>query len=70
MGIALDTWVTIDSDCPMTHEVSKTQAQLELGHSIGSLHLVMSEEGLAELVEVAGGALGEMRAPDENVVEA
>src|SRR5258707_4027609 len=65
MGIALDAWVLIDDDCPMKSEVCRTEAQFELGHSIGSLHLIVSEEGLARLVDVAGAALKDMRAGAE-----
>jgi hypothetical protein len=60
-GIALDAWVTIDGDCPMTSEVSKSEVQLELGHGIGSLHLVLGEDGLTRLLEIANEALAEMR---------
>ena len=61
LGIALDTWVNIDGDCPMRHEVSRTETQLELGHETGSLHLVLTEEGLDRLVAVANTALTDMR---------
>jgi hypothetical protein len=60
-GIALDVWVSIDGDCSMTSEVAKSEVQLEVGHNKGSLHLVVSEEGLARLVEMAGAALREVR---------
>lgn len=49
LGIAMETWVTIDSDCHMAREVSRTEAQIELGHRTGSLHLVATEDGLAKL---------------------
>jgi hypothetical protein len=65
MGIALDAWVLIDDDCRMKSEVCRTEAQLELGHGTGSLHLIASEEGLARLVDVAGAALKDMRAGAE-----
>jgi hypothetical protein len=61
LGIALDTWATIDADCPIAHEVSKTEAQLELGHSTGSLHLLLTEDALVNLMAAAGEALDEMR---------
>ncbi|HEX5402832.1 MAG TPA: hypothetical protein VFX16_11100 [Pseudonocardiaceae bacterium] len=61
LGIAVDTWVNVDGDCEMATEVSRVEAQIELGHGTGSLHLVMTEEGLARLVAVAGDVLQEMR---------
>jgi hypothetical protein len=61
MGIALDLWVNIDGDCPMDSEVTRSEAQLELGHSTGSLHLVLDEDGLALLVETATAALAALR---------
>jgi hypothetical protein len=61
MGIALDVWVNIDGDCPMESEVTKNEVQLELGHSTGSLHLVLDEDGLALLVETATAALVALR---------
>jgi hypothetical protein len=64
MGIALDTWVSVDGDCPVECEVSTNQVQIELGHGTGSLHLVMTEQGLARLAGAAGKALTQMRTPD------
>ncbi|HEY3608243.1 MAG TPA: hypothetical protein VGL06_12125 [Pseudonocardiaceae bacterium] len=61
MGIALDVWVNIDGDCPMETEVTRCEAQLELGHSTGSLHLVLDEDGLARLVAAATAALDTLR---------
>jgi hypothetical protein len=61
MGIALDLWVNIDGDCPIESEVARNEAQLELGHSTGSLHLVLDEDGLARLVEIATAALAALR---------
>lgn len=66
MGIALDVWVSLDGDCPVETEVTTTEVQMELGHSTGSLHLVMTEEALATVVEVAGEALRQLRAADES----
>jgi len=61
MGIALDVWVNIDGDCPMQSEVARNEAQLELGHSTGSLHLILDEDGLTRLVETATAALDTLR---------
>lgn len=60
-GIALDTWVTIDRDCDMTHEVVAEQAQITLGHPTGTLQLILDERGLTKLLEVANKTLGELR---------
>jgi hypothetical protein len=60
MGISLDTWANVDGDCPIECEVVAAEAQIELGHRTGSLHLVMTESGLRRLVAVAGHALDEM----------
>jgi hypothetical protein len=65
LGIAVDVWVNVDGDCPMGFETSASQAQIELGHNTGSLHLVMTEGGLETLVEVAGLALEQMRGPQQ-----
>jgi hypothetical protein len=61
MGIALDVWVNVDGDCSMESEVTRSEAQLELGHSTGALHLVLDEDGLALLVETATAALAALR---------
>lgn len=62
MGIGLDTWATVDGDCPIECEVVSSEAQFELGHRTGSLHLVMTEDSLRRLAAVANHALAEMRA--------
>lgn len=62
LGIGMETWVNIDRDCDMNSEVSRTEAQIELGHRTGSLHLVVCEEGLATLAEFLDGVLTELRA--------
>jgi hypothetical protein len=61
-GIAVDAWANVDGDCDMTYEVSPVEAQIELGHRTGSLHLVMTPRGLAKLLEVGQQVLTEMRA--------
>lgn len=62
-GIALDTWADINGDCSITYgEVSRSNVQIVLGHSAGSLHLVISESGLAALIGVAQDALREVQA--------
>jgi hypothetical protein len=65
LGIAVEAWVNVDGDCPMQIEVSASQAQIELGHNTGSLHLVMTDESLGTLVEVASQALEQMRGPQQ-----
>lgn len=60
LGIATETWVTVDGDCEMATEVSPTEAQIELGHTTGSLHLVLSEAGIDKLIAVASAAWQEM----------
>jgi hypothetical protein len=52
LGIALETWVNIDEDCPVECETSRTEAQIALGHGTGSLHLVLSEGALRKLAGV------------------
>ena len=61
LGIAVDAWANIDGDCDMAYEVSRAEAQLALGHRTGSLHLVLTEAGLAKLVDTAARVLHEMR---------
>jgi hypothetical protein len=61
LGIAMETWVNIDADCHMAREVSHTEAQIELGHRTGSLHLVVTEEGLARLAQFIDQVRQEMR---------
>lgn len=61
LGIAMETWVNIDADCHMTREVSHTEAQIELGHGTGSLHLVVTEDGLAKLTRFIQQVQQEMR---------
>jgi hypothetical protein len=60
LGIATETWVTVDGDCEMTTEVSPTGAQLDLGHATGSLHLVLNEAGIDKLIAIASAARLEM----------
>ncbi len=60
LGIAFESWVNIDGDCPMTHQVSASDAQLELGHGTGSLHLVITQGGLNKLLQVVEAAAAEM----------
>lgn len=65
-GIALDTWADINGDCAITYgEVNKSNVQILLGHPAGSLHLVLSESGLASLIDVAQAALREVRAANQ-----
>ena len=66
LGIAFDAWVNIDGDCPIAHEVFASEVQIELGHSAGSLHLVITEGGLHKLIQVAETAITEMRARNVN----
>ena len=63
-GIALDVWVNVDGDCPMTYEVSRSEVQLELGHSTVTLHLILTDQGLAAFAAATGKALAELRAGD------
>ncbi len=64
-GIAMDAWIDVDGDCPMVGEVVGREAQIELGHSTGSLHLVLTERGLGNLADVLATALAELRSPDQ-----
>jgi hypothetical protein len=59
MGIGLGLWANVDGDCPIECEAVASEAQVELGHRTGSLHLVMTESGLRRLVAV-GDALDQM----------
>ncbi len=62
MGIALDTWADIDGDCSMSYcEVTRSDAQIVVGHGSGSLHLVMTEGGLVRLADVVSKALKEVQ---------
>ncbi len=61
LGIALDNWVNIDGDCPMSCEVVQRETQIELGHGAGTLHLVLTEAALAKLAHLTDQALREVR---------
>lgn len=62
LGVGFEVWVNIDGACPMTHEGSASEVQIELGHGAGSLHLVITEGGLNKLIQVAEVASDQMRA--------
>jgi hypothetical protein len=64
LGIAVDAWANVDGECDMAYEVSRAEAQIELGHRTGSLHLVLTEAGLVKLVDTANRVLHEMRGLD------
>lgn len=59
LGIALDNWANIDGDCPMSCEVIQHEAQIELGHGAGTLHLVLTVGALAKLAHITDMALRE-----------
>lgn len=61
LGIAVDATVSVDGDCDVTHAVSRDCVEIDLGHSVGSLHLGLTERALVKLVNVATVALEEMR---------
>jgi hypothetical protein len=61
LGIALDNWVNIDGDCPMSCEVVQRETQIELGHGAGTLHLVLTEDALVKLAHVTDLALTKVR---------
>lgn len=61
LGIALETWVTVDDECQMSHEVTRAEAQIDLGHRTGSVHLVLTERGIAKLVREIEQVLDELR---------
>jgi hypothetical protein len=64
-GIAMDTWVDIDGSCPIDVEVVGQQAQFQLGHATGSLHLVLNEKGLGKLTDALAAALAKLRNVDQ-----
>jgi hypothetical protein len=61
LGIAVDATVSVDGDCDVTHAVSYNCVEIDLGHSVGSLHLGLTERALVKLVNVATVALDEVR---------
>jgi hypothetical protein len=61
LGIALDNWVNIDRDCPMSVEIVQREIQIELGHGASSLHLVLTEEALVKLANITDSALRQVR---------
>jgi hypothetical protein len=61
LGIAVDATVSISGDCDITHAVSRDCVEIDLGHSVGSLHLGLTETALVKLVNVATVALDEVR---------
>jgi hypothetical protein len=61
LGIAVDATVSVDGDCDVTHAVSQNCVEIDLGHSVGSLHLGFTEAALTKLVNVATVALDEVR---------
>jgi hypothetical protein len=61
-GISVDAGVSIDGDCDITHTVTTQDCvEIELGQSSSSLQLCMTEQAVAKLVNVATGALDELR---------
>jgi hypothetical protein len=65
-GIELDAYAVIDCRGPMKYAVCAGEARIELGHGTGSLHLSVSEEALARLMEFLGAALRDMCAGVES----
>lgn len=59
-GIGSESWVYIDSDCPLTAEVESTQVLFELGHKAVSLNLAVSAEMMPKFAKVVAEALIEM----------
>lgn len=62
-GISLDAYAVIDHDNPVRYQVHPSEAQIELGHGTGSLHLLVTEAGLAMLRALIDTALTDMRQP-------
>jgi hypothetical protein len=60
LGIASETWVNIDDECQMSHEVNRGEAQIDLGHRTASLHLVMTERGIGKLLREIEKVLREL----------
>jgi len=61
LGIALDNWVNIAGDCPMSFETINRETQIELGHGAGSLHLVLTPDALAKLANLTEAAVSQVR---------
>ncbi|HWC80765.1 MAG TPA: hypothetical protein VG756_12480 [Pseudonocardiaceae bacterium] len=61
-GIGLATWASVDEDCSLSCEVIGDQAQFDVGHATGMLHLVVDQGALARLAEITAEALSAWRA--------
>jgi hypothetical protein len=65
--IDMDAWLLIEDDCQMKYQiVVPTEAQIELWHGTGSLHMTMGEAGLIGLMAFIGVVLREMQARAES----
>lgn len=64
-GIAVNTWVNLNSSCAMEPEVYADELQIEFGSRGGSLRLVIAEEMVDQLVVVLADAQARFREMDE-----
>lgn len=60
-GISVDTGVSIDGDCSITHTVSADSIDITFGSSSGSLLLTMTENAAVKLMDLMATALGDLR---------
>jgi hypothetical protein len=62
-GVCVDSWARIEGQCLITYDVAGDEAQFRFGGTRSSgINLVVTEEGLANLVHVSTEALRKMRA--------
>jgi hypothetical protein len=61
-GIGVDAWVKIDGDCDITWDVEGEEAEFRFGGRSYGLDMIVTEEGLENLVRKGTEALHRMRA--------
>jgi hypothetical protein len=64
-GIAVNTWVSLDSSCSVEPEVAGDELQVEFGTGSGSLRLVITEEMVDRLAIVFTDAQARFQELDE-----
>jgi hypothetical protein len=66
-GIAVNTWVSLDSSCSVEPHVSGDELQVEFGSGASSLRLVITEEMVDRLAGILADAKARFQELDEQV---
>lgn len=62
-GIIVDSWVRVEGHCDMSCDVTGDEAELRFGDEAATgLQMIVTEEGLENLVRMGTDALNKMRA--------